>query len=226
MKPYYEADGIALYLGDCREVLAELRPVADAVVTDPPYGLSGSSGTINQGRRKAVYRGAWADDLNAVRTVYVPGVVAALARCGGRGAVTPGTPHAFEYPKPDDMAAIVQPCTHGLSKWGLATWQPVLLYGKDPRSGLTIQPLTFTSNGRGFKSSHPCPKADDVMAWLVGRTTIEGQSVLDPFAGSGTTLRAAKDLGRKAIGIEMIEEYAEIAALRLEQQVLDFGGAA
>lgn len=215
---FHEEPGITLYCGDARDVLPLLKRSA-ALVTDPPYGVSGSSGTINAGRAKAAYGGAWSDDLAAVRTVFVPAVRAALALTE-RGAITPGGPHCFEYPKPDDIAAIIQPASVGMSKWGRATWQPVLLYGRDPRLGLTIQALTITSNGRFYPSAHPCPKPDDVARWMVDRVTEDGDEILDPFAGSGTFLRAAKDLGRNAIGIEIEPRYCEIAVKRLRQEVL------
>jgi hypothetical protein len=73
---------------------------------------------------------------------------------------------------------------------------------------------------------HPTQKPLPVMRWAVGLLPDTARVVLDPYAGSGTTLRAAKDLGRKAIGIEAHERYCEIAAERLGQGVLDFGEAA
>lgn len=73
---------------------------------------------------------------------------------------------------------------------------------------------------------HPCPFPLELPKRCIAATTDLGDVVLDPFMGSGTTLRAAKDLGRKAIGIEIEERYCEIAAKRLAQEVLDFGGVA
>lgn len=203
-----------LWLGDCREVLP-LLPKVDAVITDPPYGLGGSSGTINTLRAKAVYSNGLTDTLDDVRNIYVPAIVAALA-IAKRGAVTPGTPHSFEYPKPDDIAAIIQPAVKGMSKWGRPTWQPVLLYGRDPRCGLTIKPLTFRSTGQHEKSAHPCPKPTDIMQWLVDRASLPGETVLDPFMGSGTTGVACMDQERMFVGIEIDPAYFDIACRRIE----------
>lgn len=206
------AEGVTLYLGDCREVMPTL-PHVDAVVSDPPYGLSGSSGTINSERGKAVYA-TRADTLADVRGIYVPAITQAIA-LAQRGAITPGTPHSFEYPKPDDIGAIIQPAVKGMSKWGRPTWQPILFYGRDPYVGLTIQPLTFQSNGQFYKCDHPCPKPDDLMKWLVQRASKPAETILDPFMGSGTTGVAAIQLGRKFIGIEIEPKYFDIACRRV-----------
>jgi len=72
---------------------------------------------------------------------------------------------------------------------------------------------------------HIAEKPIEVMRWVM-QVVPEGSVVLDPFMGSGTTLLAARDLGRKAVGVELSERYCEIAATRLSQTSLDFGGAA
>ncbi len=82
-----------------------------------------------------------------------------------------------------------------------------------------------TVNAAATDGKHPAQKPLTIMADIVDLSSRRGDTVLDPFAGSGTTLRAAKDLGRKAIGIEIDERYCEIAAKRLGQEVLDFGAA-
>lgn len=76
------------------------------------------------------------------------------------------------------------------------------------------------------RDGHPAPFPDDLPSRCIRLSSFPGELVVDPFAGSGTTLLAARALGRKAIGIEMSERYCEIAASRLSQSVLDFGGVA
>ena len=101
----------------------------------------------------------------------------------------------------------------------------VYLFGPPPPSvpGGRVVPGIFrdhTSDGK--QADHPCPRKLGHVTWLVDKWSAPGEMILDPFMGSGTTLRAAKDLGRRAIGIEIEEKYCEIAAKRLSQRVLEF----
>ena len=81
-------------------------------------------------------------------------------------------------------------------------------------------PCVKSSTEQPPKNGHPCPKPEKAWAWLVDKVSTPDMIVLDPFMGSGTTLRICKDRGMRAIGIEMSEEYCEIAANRLSQEVL------
>lgn len=112
-------------------------------------------------------------------------------------------------------ASIVPPAA-GVGPWGFVNFHPMLFYGK--RGGVGSRPLSMESFATSEESDHPCPKPIKWMTWALSLT--DSQTVLDTFAGSGTTLRAAKDLGRKAIGIEIEERYCEIAAKRMAQEVL------
>jgi site-specific DNA-methyltransferase (adenine-specific) len=220
VKPYYEDEDVQIFHGDCREILPHLE--ADVLVTDPPYGVNGGSGTLGKASRKTKYLSSFEDTEANVQTVIIPAIQTALSMVK-RGAITPGTPCMWLYPRPDDVGALFQPATTGLNKWGRETTQPVLFYGKDPRAGITIKDKHFQNTARSQIDGHPCPKPLRVMLWLVERASLEGETILDPFMGSGTTLRAAKDLGRKAIGIELEERYCEIAAQRMGQEVFDIG---
>ena len=86
------------------------------------------------------------------------------------------------------------------------------------------RPSVIQSNAVSERNGHPCPKPVEWMLWLVKWVSLEDETILDPFMGSGTTLVAAKQLGRRAIGIEIEERYCEIAANRLRQEVLEFAG--
>jgi DNA modification methylase len=210
IKPYYEHAGITIYHGDCREVLPSLAPV-DLVLTDPPYGI---------GEEYASY-----DDTKIGLAELVAQFMPLLLRFK-RILLTPGNGNQWLYPKPDWTLCWYISAGCGRSPWGFSCWQPILAYGNDPTVHLGCQADTFAFNEIAEKNGHPCPKPIGLWKALVKRgSPRESDIVLDPFMGSGTTLRAAKDLGRRAIGIEIEEKYCEIAAKRLSQEVLDFSGA-
>ncbi len=223
MKPYYECEGITIYCADCRDVLAQIEPSYTSVVTDPPYGVDGGRGGQAREHGKARYElEGWQDTERYIDEVVVP-VIDRLRGKVRRMAVTPGNRCMFLYPRPADIGCFWTPASNGFGPWGITTFQPILYYGKDRRAGRAPLPsgrkLTETSTEKG----HPCAKPLVPWRWLVEKVAAEDDVVLDPFMGSGTTLRAAKDLGREAIGIEISERYCEIAAKRLEQMVLPLG---
>jgi DNA modification methylase len=202
-----------LYLGDCLEILPTLGAV-DAVVTDPPYGVNGGSGTMGVASSKTKYSASWEDSEHYLMQKIIPAFRLALEK-SDRAIITPGSPCAFLYPRPADIGALYQPATTGMAKWGRETVQPVLFYGKDPRAGLTIQPKHYQNTEKASDDRHPCAKPIGVATWMVARASSEGDSVLDPFMGSGTTGVACANLGRKFIGIEIEERYFDIACERI-----------
>lgn len=226
MTPYYSDDLVTIYHGDCRELLPDLA--ADALVTDPPYGVrlrgtddrayrSGRSTTIRK-RRGVLY----ADDPSLVRELIVEAIPLALSRVD-RGLVFPGPAMLFAYPEPDGIGGVFTPNGSGRSSWGFQLLHPILYYGKDPYlvDGMGSRPNGFRDEQPNKeKIDHPCPKPISWMRWAVVRVSREGETILDPFVGSGTTLVAAKWANRRAVGIEIEERYCEIAARRCSQEVL------
>ncbi len=218
VEPYYEQDGITIYHGDCREIVPCIE--ADAVVSDPPYGV-GLGGNAGTGGQHGLVHGAYAsydDTYEEYCASVVPAMAMALSRVA-RGAFFIG-PHIQEMPKASAIGGVYCPAGSGRNQWGFKTFLPVLFYGVSPDLHLGAQPIVIQSTAQAEQNGHPCPKPLAWMRWLVARVTKEGETVLDPFMGSGTTLRAAKDLGRRAIGIEINEQYCEIAAKRMSQSVL------
>jgi hypothetical protein len=106
------------------------------------------------------------------------------------------------------------------------SWDPVVVWNTSPNTSpnsVTVNRDYHVGNVAGVfgeNNGHPCPRPIDTMRHICAIASPVGGTILDPFMGSGTTLRAAKDLGRKAIGIEIEERYCEIAAKRMSQEVL------
>lgn len=220
MKPYYEHAGITIFHGDSREILPLLpTQTFDLVLTDPPYGIEGASGAINEARAKGNYTAKFADNEEYLRTVVVP-IVVLLIAATPCVVLTPGNKHFSLYPQPDSFGAFYQPAAVGLQVFGNLDAQPIFYYGKNPTKKNMGTPCSYLLTESPGKNGHPCPKPINVWMRLLANMSLPGQTVLDPFLGSGTTLVAAKILGRKAVGIEIEEKYAEIAAKRLQQEVL------
>ena len=210
MKPYYQDDLVTLFHGDCLEVTEWLE--ADVLVTDPPYGVSYSSG-----RRKQL-KIAGDNDLN-VRD-------AALSLWGQKPAIVFGT---WKKPRPEQTRQLVVWDKRGGAgysgdlkmPWADITEEIYILGDgwKGPRvAGIYSVPTLPPAN----RPDHPTPKPVPLMGKLIEHSP-DGV-IADPFAGSGATLVAARDLGRKVIGVEYEEQYCELIVQRLSQQVFDFGG--
>jgi DNA modification methylase len=213
--PYYQDDFVTIYHGDCREILPHL-PKVDAVVTDPPFGVGIDYGVFEDTQ----------DNVRALIGDVMP-LVFGVAPCA---LIASGMAAISYYPPPRWVLASIKPAGEGSGPWGFSTWTILLAYGKDPylARGRGRRPDSWTIRMRAYKAErgHPCPKNEDEWSRVVERVSPDASdTILDPFMGSGTTLRAAKDLGRKAIGIEIEEKYCEIAAKRMQQEVLDFGGS-
>jgi len=197
MKPYYQDEWVTIYHGDCREILPEL-PKVDLVLTDPPYGVGIAE---------------WDD------TIIPPDEWLPLCReLSPTVLVTPGNGNQWDYPRPDWEAAWFRPGSVQRVRQGtgFSHWEPILLYGKNI---MAFDAKQFPASQEKI-NGHPSPKPIRLFKWLI-QSHKEAMVILDPFLGSGTTVRASKDLNRKCIGIEIEEKYCEIAAKRCSQSVMN-----
>lgn len=226
-KPYYDKGGITIYNADCREILPFIK--ATVTLTDPPYGVnlgvhSGAKETRPGFLKKAGYS-QYEDSLENLKAIVIPAVSQSL-NTTIRGGVFTGNLHAWEYPKPNAIGGVYCPSGCGRHQWGFNTFHLLLLYGVAPDLQRGSKSPVLRSTARAEVNGHPCPKPYEWMAWAVNLVSTPYDTILDPFMGSGTTLVAAKQLGRRAVGIEIEEKYCEIAVQRLAQDILDFGEVA
>ncbi len=196
------ADGITLYHADCREVLPML-PKVDLVLADPPYGMN-----YDTNGRRFTLGGRTLPPVCGDDKPFDPRPWLSMG-----DVILWGFNH-FPTHLPPGCALVWlkrTPAAYGqfLSDAEVA-WSNI---------GRGVYAWTDTRHAIACERVHPTQKPVELMAWCIGKSKTTG-TILDPYCGSGTTLRAAKDLGRKAIGIEIEEEYCEIAANRLRQEVL------
>jgi site-specific DNA-methyltransferase (adenine-specific) len=218
--PYYDHAGVTIYHGDSRDVLPRLA--ADVLITDPPYGVNlGKHAAAKETRGWLAKKGyeSYDDTPENFLAVVVPVIRLALASVR-RGLVFCSDTGLQQLPTFDALGGVFLPSGMGRTKWGFQNFSFCALYGVAPELHGGARPTGISSTAIAEKNGHPCPKPEAWMRWAVALVSRAGEIVIDPFAGSGTTLRAAKDLGRRAIGIEIEERYCEIAAKRLAQEVL------
>lgn len=222
--PYYVDDSVTLWHGDCREVTDWLA--ADVLVTDPPYGIGWRKGAWAGEHNPAANEGILGDADTDARDV-------ALARWGERPALVFGSLRAT-YPAGWHRMLVFGKPTVGSGLFGqrvpwLANWEPIFVCGlwpdQTPRRSAILSTSSAAASGySGYttRAGHSHAKPLDVMEQLID--ACPPGVIADPFAGSGSTLVAARNLGRKAIGVELEERYCEVIARRLAQDVLPIGG--
>lgn len=208
-EPYYSDGTVTIYNADCLDVLPHIAE-ATAVLTDPPYNVGIDYGT--------------ADDERADYPAWCERWLTQCRRIAPRVALTPGVANVGLWHRlgddPDWIIAWHKPDGRGRCHVGFNRWEPVLLWGRAVRLSAdvvtaSIQPLD------PHLYWHPCPKPIKWATGLLSMLSEPGDLVVDPFMGSGTTMRAARDMGRRYIGIEVSEPFCARAVQRLAQGVLD-----
>ncbi len=196
-QPYYQDDAVTIYNADCRDVLPTLDKV-DLLLTDPPYGKR-----LNYGGKTDDSTDWFKENTRWLVSLEVPLIF------------TCPSSKIYDIPKPDWIAVWHKPLSFGF--WStpmLPHWEAICIYNQPLK---ITRSDVFVSNPEK-PNGHPAPKPLSLLREIL--SVFPAEIVVDPFMGSGTTLRAAKDLGRKAIGIEIEERYCEIAADRMSQTVM------
>lgn len=209
--PYFKDDAVTIYHGDCRKIVPLLGRF-DLLLTDPPYGIGASKGTWGGGggKKNVPVRNYGKKDWD--NQPVAGWLLSMLIEKCGKAIIFGGNyyslppckgPLVWDKENTGDFA-------DGEMAWNNLgcplrikrhRWNGMVRLGNEPRD-------------------HPTQKPLDVIRWCIDMAG-DVDTILDPFAGSGTTGRAAKDMGKRAVLIEQEESYCEIAAKRLSQQVLD-----
>lgn len=224
MKPYYSHDGITIYHGDCREVLPSLADNSfEMVLADPPYNSGLPYDGWNDKLPEAEYVALMEFAFRESSRVATKGAPILVKHSASRMAQVPLWASA---PLRYIRTIIWHKPFSSAFPWLGVSWhyEPVFWFATDkPRAATSCMPdvlsIEAVQTRRHPESvNHPAQMPTALARLLINAFDVS--CVLDPFMGSGTTLRAAKDLGRRAIGIEISERYCEIAAKRLQQEVL------
>jgi len=211
IKPYYQEPNITIYHGDCLEIMPELEPV-DLVLTDPPYGINHPTNYKERGRGNLASCKDYPPIFGDIENFNPKPFINQAAVLFGANYFCDKLPISsgwivWDKERPDELDQAT--CEIAWSNFirGIRRfkylWNGMIRQGKE-------------------ELFHPTQKPIALMKWILNLKWTPLGLILDPFMGSGTTLVAAKELGRKAIGIEIEEKYCEIAVRRLAQEVLPF----
>jgi len=206
IKPYYSEPGITIYHGDCRDILPHL-PKVDVLLTDPPYPQE--------------FLQLYAPVFSLCDTVMSEQAIS-FVLCGQNNFPLVMQAFPLEWQYIWCCCFLVQGQRVPIWPKGIsAGWKPLLVYGKKPHKfkHWKFDVITPMAGDAECKSYHHWGQDEGSFRTIIHRFDLLG-TILDPFMGSGTTLVAAKQLGRKAIGIEIEKKYCDIAIDRLRQEVL------
>lgn len=224
IQPYYETEMATIYNADCRELELPKASI-DLLLTDPPYGISykarAKHDMIAGDDDNSFVKGALATALKALRVnrhfyVFGPDVVSDLTTYATMELVwDKGRLSAGAGP-----GGLASPWSSGHERITFGLYSPYKSHSNVGAGAVRLRRSSVirvpkTSNGRGT-SRHPNEKPVELMRVLVEASSQFGETVYDPFAGSGSTLVASVLEGRKTIGVEIDEAYCELIAKRLE----------
>lgn len=204
---------------DCIEFMKQLPDdCIDLVFADPPYNAK------NIGPNSRIYEGQIMQLPENEYRKFCADWIAEVLRIGKTVVITPGIANVCFYPQPSWIVCWHKPAACSFNRFGgFNAWEPIMIWGKIakgkrlPQDYILCNTMNFS---KGAEKDHPCPKPVELMLQLVDKFCPEDGIVFDPFTGSGTTLLAAKKLGKKFFGTEHIKTYCDIAEERLRQDYM------
>lgn len=214
-KPYYDRDGITIWHADCRDVLPTIDPATvNLLLTDPPYGMSYKPLRGSDGSK------LWAESVIGDGKPFNPGDLMRFTRLVLWGA------NHYANTLPPSGGWIVWDKTPRGAKEGFAASHAELAW-TNLAGSVSKYAMQWGGEARGGEPHlHPTQKPVALMRWIIERWTKPGDLILDPYMGSGPVARAAQLLGRRYIGIELVESYCDAAVNRLAQPSMFSEGAA
>lgn len=208
-----------VFQGDCVELMRGFAEKSfDLCLTDPPYNAK------NIGPNARVYEGQLMQLPTEEYQKWCREWFTEARRVAKTLVFTPGIANVCYYPQPDWIICWHKPASVSFNRMGgFNAWEPILVYGpiaKGKRLGQDYLLVNTMNFSKGAEKGHPCPKPLELMSILVDKFSNEGESILDPMCGSGTTGVACRNLGREFTGIDLIESYVEISRGRMKQEQL------